>query len=366
MLKPILYPVLIALSSFAFAQEPVAKPPEPPKLPEAFVKAKTAADKGDFPTAFKILVAEAEKGNAEAMTAVAELYLAGRGVAASAENAAQWLTKAADAGHPPAQTTLAALLFNGVEGVKKDEERARFILQQAAESGYAPAQFQAGALAEAAVDTKSRDPEWKESRDWYEKAASQGNPDALLAMARYYDRGLGGPVEAEKATEACLAAAKAGSIVAMNEMGVRYQRGTGIRVDNVAAIGWFTLASQNGLPAAFINLGNCYELGNGVRMDLVRAGENYAAAAKMGNPIAQMMIARFFEEGKGTAMNLAFAYVNYTRAAAGGVAEAAKKRDELKGKLTGAELKEAEGLLSNAAMKKGDSDGKKETPKKKK
>ena len=126
-----------------------------------------------------------------------------------------------------------------------------------------------------------------------------------------------------------------------------------------------TLATQNGLQSAFINLGNCYEVGNGVRIDFVRAGENYAAAAKSGSAVAQMMIARLFEEGKGTPKNAAYAYVNYTRAAAGGIEEAGKKRDELKPKLSSAQLKEAEGILAAPPVKAGE-EGKKDAAKKKK
>lgn len=370
-MKPFFYPVLAVACISAFAQEPAPKPAdaaktaEAPKLPEAFLKAKTAAERGDFATAVKILTEEAEKGNVDAMAAVADFYLMGRGVPASAENAAKWLSKGADAGHAQSQTTLATLLYNGAQGVKKDEERAKFLLHTAAESGFAPAQYQAGVLAEAAVDTKSREPNWKECREWFEKAAGQGHAEALLAMVRFYDRGLGAPENPEKGTESCIAAAKGGSVVAMNEMGVRYQRGTGIRADGVAAIGWFTLATQYGLPAAAINLGNCYETGNGVRQDFVRAGEQYAAAAKAGNAVAQLMIARLFEEGKGTPKNLTYAFVNYTRAAAGGIEGAAKKRDELKAKLSAAELKEAEGILAAKPGKPGD-EPKKDAPKKKK
>ena len=359
MLKRIFYPVLaISVSACAFAQAPAAKPAEKPaaaeapKVPEAFIKAREATDKGDLPGALKILTAEAEKGNLDAMNAVADFYFAGQGTTASPETGMKWLTKAADGGHHASQTALAGLLFRGAEGIKKDEERARFLLQQAAEAGFAPAQYQTGALAEAAVDTKSREPNWKEPRSWYEKAAVQGNPDALLAMVRFYDQGLGGQADPEKGTEACIKATKAGSVVAMNEMGVRYQRGQGIAQDGVAAIGWFSIATQYGLQTAYINLGNCYETGNGTRPDMARAGELYGAAAKAGNPVAQMIIGRLFEEGKGTPKNPVFAYVNYTRAGKGGIADAAKKSEEIKATLTPAQLKEAEDMLSGAAAKK--------------
>ena len=77
--------------------------------------------------------------------------------------------------------------------------------------------------------------------------------------------------------------------------------------------------------------------------------------------MAQALIARLFEEGKGTEKNLAYAYVNYKRAADGGIADAARKRDEIKAKLTPAELKEAEKILAAKPE-----EPKKEDPKKKK
>ena len=86
MLKCIFYPVVtLAVSACAFAQVPAAPPAEAPKaaaaplLLEAFTKAKEASDKGDFATALKILTAEAEKGNLDAVSAVAEFILRGVG-----------------------------------------------------------------------------------------------------------------------------------------------------------------------------------------------------------------------------------------------------------------------------------------------
>ena len=335
-----------------FAAEPPKAPAAtPPALPPALQKAQAALDKGDTEAAIKLLRAEADKGDAIAANALGEIHIAGRGVKASPAEALKWFQKAADAGNAAGQFNLARLLFIGAEGVPKDEEKSRFLLRTSAEAGYPPAQAQLGGYVESLAARSENKAQIIEAREWYEKAAAQGQPDALLALARYYDGGLGGlEVSAEKAFESCFRASKAGSVVAMNEMAVRYQKGAGIRQDSVAAIGWFTLAAQHGLPAALVNLGNCYETGNGVRQDFDQAGRNYSAAAKQNFGPAEFLLGQMIEQGKGTAVNLAHAYVLYTRAGAQKNEEAAKRAEAIKAKLTPAQLEEAAKLLRSGAV----------------
>ena len=343
MIRPRL--AVLAVCGALFSQA-TALAAEPPALPEALQKAQAALDKGDTETALKLLQAEAGKGNAVAANALGEIHISGRGVKASPAEAAQWFQKAADAGNPAGQFNLSRLLLIGAEGVPKDEEKARFLLRTAAEAGYAPAQAQLGRAVESLADRSEEKAQFAEARDWYEKAAAQNQPEALLALARFYDGGLGGfPASREKGFELCFRAARAGSVVAMNEMGVRYQKGAGIGQDNVAAIGWFTLGAQHGLPAALVNLGNCYEVGNGVRQDFEQAGRNYGAAARQNFEPAEFLLGEMFEQGKGTPVNLAHAYVLYTRSGAQKNGEAAKRAEAIKAKLTPAQFDEATKLL---------------------
>jgi TPR repeat protein len=301
-----------------------------------------ATAKGDFATALKLALVEAERGNLDAANAAGEMILAGRGAKASAVAALKWFTKAADGGSAPGQLNLARLLAAGAEGVAKDMERARFLVQQAAENGFAPAQVELARLLEAEVDLDGRTPDWREPREWLEKAAAQGYGEALFALVRYHDEGRAGERSPIRATDLCLQAAKAGSVIAMNEMGVRYQKGSGIQQDNVAAVGWLALACQHGLPAAYVNLGNCYETGNGVLQDYDKAGSHYAAAAKQGFAPAEFLLGQLLETGRGTAPNLVNAYVLYSRAASANFAGAAARRDSVKAKLSADQLKEAE------------------------
>ncbi len=308
--------------------------------------AREAADKGDTETALKILKDEAEKGNGEAANAVAEAILNGRAGKASPTEAVKWFEKAVAAGDPAGQTNLALLLLTAPAGVEKDAERARFLVTQASEKDYAPAQLELARLLESEIDLDGPTPDWSEPRDLLEKAAAKGNPGALFTMVRYLDEGLGGPPEPDKATDFCIAAARAGSLEAMNEMGLRYQAGKGIRTDNVAAVGWFTVAAQLGFAPAQVNLGQCYSKGEGLRQDYNKAGEHFAAAAKAHYAPGEFLLGQLFEGGLGTRADAVSAFVLYSRAVAHGLAEAEARRDEIGGKLDPAQKAEAARLLA--------------------
>jgi TPR repeat protein len=311
---------------------------------EAMRRARTAAENNDFPAAIEILKQEAAKGSAEAANALGELHFAGKGVKASPSEAARWFQQAVDASYPPAMLNLGTILLKGAEGLPADPDKGQFLIRTAAEEGFAPAQVALGRAVEAEPE-KTRD--LAEARFWYEKAAAQENADGLLALARFFHEGIAGARDPVQAFETYRRAARAGSAFAMNEVGVRYQKGLGVTADPTAAIGWFTLATQHGLPAAFVNLGNCYEMAKGVLQDFDKAGSYYAAAAKKKFGPAQFLLAQLFEQGKGTKPNPVYAYVNYYLAAANSVEAAAKKRDELKAKLTPEQLQEATTLLAS-------------------
>ena len=312
-------------------------------------RATAAIQKGDVAGAYRIILAEAEKGDMGAANAAGEMLLAGRGTPVSVEGAVRWFEKAAAANQPAAQLNLARLLGRGM-GVAKDEERAHFLVLQAAEAGFASAQVEQARLLEAGVDLKAPRPDFSEARAWLEKAAAQEYPDALHALVRYTDEGLAGPADPLAATRLCQRAAKKGSIAAMNDMGVRYQKGTGVALDNVAAVGWFTLAAQHGLPAAFVNLGNCYDMGNGLKQDYAKAGQNYAVAAGRDFPIAFVLLGQLFEQGHGTDVDLVKAYAMYKRAAASNLALAAQAVERIEGKLTAGMKAAAEKLAANGKV----------------
>lgn len=340
MIRPAFFRIvlpLIAVSFSPFLRAADAKD-------DTMQRAQAMATKGDIKGAVELLKAAAEKGNAEAANAIGELYLTGQGVTASAAEAARWFQQAADASFPLGMVNLGILLSKGAEGVQADPDKSQFLIRSAAEEGFAPAQAIMGKQAEKDGQDGS-DP--VEARLWYEKAAAQENADGLLAMARFYDEGIGGPRDPVKGFETCRRAALAGSALAMNEIGVRYQKGLGVPADPTNAIGWFTAAGQRGLAAALVNLGNCFEVGNGVLQDVSVARMHYAAAARRQFGPAQFLLAQIYERGAGTAANPAYAYAYYSLAVARGVESAKKKVDELKSMLTANQLREAEKIIAD-------------------
>ncbi len=291
--------------------------------------ARQAVADGDPASALRLFKAEAAAGNGAAASAIGELILAGTFPDLSATDALEWLEKAVAARDPGGHHRLALLLFTAPEGIEQDPERARFLLQQAAEMGFAPSQYQLGLILESEIDLDGPNPDFSPARRWLEEAAEQGLPEALVAMVRYADQGLGGEPDPVAATDYCILAARAGSPAAMNLMGLRYQLGNGIRADNVAAAGWFLRAAQENYAPAHVNLGQCYADGIGLLQDYDKAGENFSAAAKLAHAPGEFLLGQLFEHGLGTEPDPVKAYVLYARAASRGLEDASEPRDRL-------------------------------------
>ena len=164
-------------------------------------------------------------------------------------------------------------------------------------------------------------------------------------------------------------AAAAGNPAAEYEIGMRYSEGRGVPVDMEQAIQWFESAARHGLAPAQYRLGSLYEKGQGVKKDLNKARALYMTAADKGNAKAIHNLAVLYAEGidgkpdyqiasqwfrkaasRGVAdsqynlgilyargigvdQNLAESYKWFALAAQQGDQDAAKKRDDVAGRL---------------------------------
>jgi len=173
--------------------------------------------------------------------------------------------------------------------------------------------------------------------------------------------GIGGPNLRNEAA--------AGDAAAAYEVGVRYAEGHGVAASLENAARWFERAANKGLAPAQFRLGSLYEKGKGVKKDLGQARKLYVAAADTGNAKAMHNLAVLYAEGidgkpdyataaqwfhkaaergvSDSQYNLAILYARglgveksftesykwFALAAAQGDKEAAKKRDEVGGKL---------------------------------
>lgn len=131
--------------------------------------------------------ARAEQGDVRAQIVLAERAKKGLGGPVDLKMAVHWYRRAADAGDPVALTALADCYDLG-EGVAPDQSRAYQLLVTAAELGYAPAQLRVGLRLLGGVGTSVNR---VDAVRWLHKAARAGGPEAMTALARCYDNGVG-------------------------------------------------------------------------------------------------------------------------------------------------------------------------------
>lgn len=129
----------------------------------------------DFPPpSFETLLAQAEKGNAQAQYLLGQRYNFGDGVTQDRKKAVAWQTRAATQGHATAQYVL-GLMYSAGEGVQQDTKQAVAWISRSAEQGLAEAQHALGMMYQRGEDVP-RDPE--KAAELLRKAADQGNKGA--------------------------------------------------------------------------------------------------------------------------------------------------------------------------------------------
>jgi TPR repeat protein len=175
-----------------------------------------AALEGDLEGAVGWWEGPAEYGNVEAVARLGEAYLTGKGIATDEARGVELILKAAKAGHPVAQAIAARIFREGLYGqnpnidravsfaqrsanakeirgyaelaafyakglgVIENKNRAHKLWLMAAESGDITSQTMVGRNFETGTGTTA-DPEL--ARQWYEKAAAQGDAGALNNLA---------------------------------------------------------------------------------------------------------------------------------------------------------------------------------------
>lgn len=222
--------------------------------------AKAALQRGDYQRALALLHPLADRGNANAQTALAMMYWDGRGVGKSQSEAARWFRRAAEQGDADAQTMLGNLYLSG-QGVEQNQA---------------------------------------EALRWYRKAADQGNLRAFTRLGLVYAQGKGVTRDLDEAVKWYRRAADRGYADAQFGLGLTYrlkasQRAVGpfgvLRVapseDDREAAGWFRKAAEQNHAGAQYQLGNMYESGEGVGKNRDEALKWLRLAATQGNQDAR-------------------------------------------------------------------------------
>lgn len=301
-----------------------------------------------------------------------------------------WFEQAAQLDHAGSQLILAQWYAKQ----PSSEDKAVKWLKKSAELGNRDAQYQLGLRYEQGLGV-DKQPEL--ALHWYDKAAAQQQPDALLLQAQ---RTL-----PSDSVDAYQRAADAGSVAAEFWLGKVYLAGERVSADpflgrhwleqaashgsheaeyqlsllqtdqeqqrhwlTLAAAGgnskaWFALAqlqqeqgalgqarisyehaAKHGNSNALFAYGEMLRLGQGGKEDYTLALKQYRLAAQQGHRMAQYRMGTLREEGLGAPRNRVHAYAWLSLAATEGMPEAVQARDELELAMTKQEVKQAQKL----------------------
>jgi TPR repeat protein len=206
------------------------------------------------------------------------------------------------------------------KGVGQDYVQAREWYARAAAQGNVDAQINLAILYR---DGKGVEQDYVQAREWYARLAAQGNVNAQINLAVLYRDGKGVEQDYVQAREWYARLAAQGNVDAQINLAILYRDGKGVGQDYVQAREWYEKAASKGNVNAQINLAVLYRDGKeGVPQDYGQAGEWYEKAAAQGNAEAQNSLGNLYRDGKGVPQDYAQAREWYEKAAAQGYAEA--------------------------------------------
>ena len=154
----------------------------------------TAAEtRGDFAAAASIYRSLAEGGNVGAQNRLGYLYQIGAGVECDWHRAAEWYSKAAEAGDESAAAALSFIGRNSIGAHSKEHRIIYELVEKIAKMGNARAQFSLGLMNYPIGDLSFDETtgNLSEALIWYRRAAEQGDVDSEIAMALAYAKGIG-------------------------------------------------------------------------------------------------------------------------------------------------------------------------------
>ncbi|MBN8957202.1 MAG: SEL1-like repeat protein [Rhizobiales bacterium] len=164
-------------------------------------------------------------------------------------------------------------------------------------------------------------------------AAAAGDPAAAYEIGMRYADGRGVPVNAEEAAQWLERAASANLAPAEYRLGSLYEKGHGVKKDLERARRLYASAAAQGHAKAMHNLAVLYAEGVEGKPDFTKAGAWFRKAAAHGMADSQYNLGILHARGLGVEQNLAESYKWFALAAQQGDKDAAKKRDDVAGRL---------------------------------
>ena len=180
--------------------------------------------------------------------------------------------------------------------------------------------------------------------------ANAGDAAAQSALDAAYANGRGVPRDDAQAVLWFRKAAEQGDAGAQSDLGWAYALGLGAEKDDAQAMRWLRKAADQGDAEDQFDLGWVYACGLCVQEDVVQAASWYRKAAEQGHPGAQSNLGWFYATGRGVPQDNVEAYkwihLATTRARPWDDELSPDKRDELVGKMSRAEIAEAQARVA--------------------
>jgi localization factor PodJL len=177
------------------------------------------------------------------------------------------------------------------------------------------------------------------------RAAVSGEPVAVYDLAVRAAEGRGLQRDLRLAAKLFEKAGAHGMAPAQYRIGNMYEKGLGVPKDVALARVWYQRAAENGNARAMHNLAVLTAEGAGGKPDYAGASEWFRRAAEHGVRDSQFNYAVLLARGLGVKQDLAASHLWFSIAAAQGDEDAAKKRDEVMGRLSKAESLAAKAIF---------------------
>ncbi len=236
------------------------------------------------------------------------------------------IQRAADAGSIEGYHRLALVYALGQAGQARNEAKAVELFEKAAAAGNQRAQINLGILY---LRGQGAPRDIVTARAWLEKAAANGDPQAMYTLGRALDEGTEQvPPDPVRAADLYRRAAEKGHALAGLRYGLALTEGFGVKRDVATGQRWLVQAQENGVPEAALALGDQIARTPASRdkaaneRTVQTAVSWYDVAAKGGVPSAQFKLANAYFAGVGIARDPAQAEYWYARAAQQGLPQA--------------------------------------------
>ena len=192
------------------------------------------------------------------MTLLGELYSSGVGIPQDDTKAAEWYRLAAERGDRDAMFALAMFNMTGA-AVCTTAEAAR-LFADAAKLGHAAAAYDLGLLY---LEGQQFPQDFGRAAELFRAAANAGNPEAQYALATLYKEGRGVEKNDTEAARLLAAAALAENPDAEVEYAIALFNGTGVTKDEARGTALFRKAALRGSPIAQNRLARISRRGRG-------------------------------------------------------------------------------------------------------